>query len=150
MVLSYCGVMELASCKGHKSPCVLPRSIQQAWQLFQNISIKANPVSLNSTLSLLYPVAEQKTKTKQKYNCVFMWTPWIIQDSQHQAEKCFCFKQLSGKIIGDEWMQVYLFKPITMMTWGKRRVSQQSSHHGIAQKRIFTVALQLILLSVSF
>lgn len=67
-----------------EEPHFLTRSIQQAWQLFQNISIKANPISLNSTLSLLFPIAGLggwgTTGPLSEH-------PELYR-IQHQAEKC--------------------------------------------------------------
>lgn len=134
MILSYCGVRELASFREQKSPHFLTRSIQQAWQLFQNMSIKAYPISLNSTLSLLFPVAEGKS--------TLSYTGFRVPS----REACLCLERFSGEVTRAEWMQVYLFKPVAV----KKTMSQQPSHHGRALNRIFTVALQLILLSACF
>lgn len=138
MLLSSCGIRELASFRTEKSLHFFTISIQQAWQLFQNISVKANPISLNSSFSPLFPVAEGKS--------ILNYTRFIVSS----RETSLGSDQFSGEVTGAECMQVYLFEPVAVRTRGKRRLSQQPSHHGRALNRIFAVALQLILLSARF
>lgn len=99
-----------------EEPHFLTRSIQQAWQLFQNISIKENPISLNSTPSLLFPIAGAGGVGGV---CVqlglYLSTLNYTGFRAPSREVCLCFEQLSGEMIGAEWMQVYLFKPITVL-----------------------------------